>query len=226
MASLVGRSYPICTMTVYTSGVPRSASGGRLNDRAGTGASMRKLLAFGKLPFLATSLIGFSLAGCGPAPVSAPDPTIYQSIGPLEVSAAIDQNSSEILAAVDLMNTSQETIRVVYAGFCEVAVLVFRADRRSSGPVWDSSRWWSGVDECPREMLVLEIPPITLARVIAPLLEARNISGDSLPSGRYVSAMRFRLVEPRDTTLTLPAGNLELQSTGAIDNLLARSVGQ
>ena len=168
------------------------------------------------LTFLAT-------AACGRA-VRAPDPGLYQSIGPLELSAAIDQNSSEILAAVDLMNTSQETIRVVYAGFCEVAVLVYRADARASAPVWDSSRWWSGIDECPVEMLTLEIPPVTLARVVAPLLEVRNISGDSLPLGRYVGAMRFRLVEPRDTTLTLPAGELDLQPGGGIGNIFGQTI--
>jgi hypothetical protein len=150
------------------------------------------------------------LAGCArPAPGPTPERE-YQRVGPLELSAYVERDLGDVLATVDVMNTGRETVRLEYAGQCGLAVILHDAERQR----WDSSAWWSAQGECPAATTTLDLPPRTLGRIIAPLLEARAILGDSLPLRSYRAVMRFRLVQPTDTTLLLPAGELDLDPTG------------
>jgi hypothetical protein len=170
------------------------------------------------------------LAGCAPFARHAlvddhlPD---LRRLGELEVSASVERNSGEILGAVDLMNTGKDTIAFEYAGYCAIAILMYRGSAERGEPRWDSTEWWSRTGECPERTLKLSIPPETLARVVAPVVDTRRILGDSLPGGSYFGAMRINIVQPFDTTLVLPAGPVELQrpSSPALYVMLASDEG-
>ena len=158
-------------------------------------------------PLLAAAL----LSGCArPAPEPGPA-TEYLLLGALELSATVERDLWDVYGAVELMNTGGDTVRLEYASQCALAILVYRpaADR---GRRWDSSEWWQRRQgECPATPVRLDIPPLTLARVIAPAVDADAILGDSLPAGAYAAAMRMRLLQPTDTTLLLNAGEVELE---------------
>jgi hypothetical protein len=166
------------------------------------------------------------LAGCAPsvrhtlAENWSPD---FRRLGELEVSASVERNSGEILGAVDLMNTGRDTVVLEYAGYCAIAILMYRESGQHGEPRWDSTEWWSRTGDCPDRTLKLSIPPETLARVVAPVVDTRRILGDSLPGGSYYGAIRINIVQPFDTTLVLPAGLVELQrpSSPALFVLLA-----
>jgi hypothetical protein len=154
-------------------------------------------------PLLALAL----LAACAPRSTRAAGETEYSRVGELELSALVQRDLSDVLGAVDVMNTSRDTVRVEYAGYCALAVLVY-PEQGARG--WDSSAWWPGQGDCPAGTLSLDLPPRTLGRIVAPVVLAQGIRGDSLPAGSYRAAVRIRLVQPRDTTLVLPAGQIEL----------------
>lgn len=160
--------------------------------------------------------------GCAPRVVTPPFAREYQRVGPLEISAVVERDLADVLGSVDVMNTSADTVRLEYAGQCALAVLVY--DRMAARPRWDSSHWWAARGECPAAPMTLDLPPRTLARVVAPLVEAYAILGDSLPLKTYQAALRLRLLQPRDTTLILPAGDLQLEVSRA--PLLAGGAGQ
>jgi hypothetical protein len=121
----------------------------------------------------------------------------------------VERDLSDVLGAVDVMNTGSDTVRLEYAGQCAVAIRIHDADPDAAAR-WDSSTWWAAQGACPATPTTLDLPPRTLARIIAPLMEARRILGDSLPATGYRAAMRLRLLQPRDTTLLLPAGDVQL----------------
>jgi hypothetical protein len=153
------------------------------------------------------------LAGCA-RPAAGPEPERdYHRVGALELSALVERDLGDVLGTVDVMNTGRDTVRLEYAGQCALAILLFDA-RSGERPRWDSSAWWAAQGECPAATTTLDLPPRTLGRILAPLVEARNILGDSLPLAGYRAVMRFRLVQPRDTTLLLPAGELLLEASG------------
>jgi len=148
-------------------------------------------------------------------PASAPAPEReYQRVGPLEISALVERDLADVLGSVDLMNTGRDTVRLEYAGQCAVAILLYDASG-SGAPRWDSSAWWSAQGDCPATPMTLDLPPRTLARVVAPLLEAARILGDSLPRASYRAELRLRLMQPRDTLLLLPAGDVHFGGSSA-----------
>jgi hypothetical protein len=155
------------------------------------------------------------LAACAPAATRAPVPTEYHRVGALEVSAVVERNQMEVLGAVELMNTGADTIRLEYAGYCALALLMYPADAAIREPRWDSAEWWMGQGECPEGNFRVDIPPITLARIIAPVIETGRILGDSLPGGSYTGAVRLRIVQPHDTTLVLLGGPVRLEREAA-----------
>lgn len=150
------------------------------------------------------------LAGCARAAVQTPDDTEYHRVGALEISATVERDDFwDVFGAIDLMNTGRDTVRLEYEGYCGVAILMYQGKR--TVPRWDSTEWWTRRQgECPNGLMNLDIPPETLARIVAPAVDAQGILGDSLPAGSYAAAMRIRLLEPRDTTLLLSAGRIEL----------------
>lgn len=151
------------------------------------------------------------LSGCAPPATLRPTPTEYHRVGALELSAVVERNQLEVLGAVDLMNTGADTVRLEYAGYCALALLIYPSDERSDGPRWDSSAWWTGQGDCPEGTLRVDIPPITLARIVAPVIDADRILGDSLPGGSYTGALRLQIVQPQDTTLVLLGGPVRLE---------------
>lgn len=152
------------------------------------------------------------LVSCAPRVVTPPFDRDYQQVGPLEISALVERDLADVLGSVDVMNTSRDTVRLEYAGQCALAVVLY--DRTAGRPRWDSSNWWAARGHCPAASMTLDLPPRTLARVVAPLLEAYDILGDSLPTATYRAALRLHLLQPRDTTLILPAGDLQLEGSG------------
>ena len=163
-----------------------------------------------------------ALAACARPPV-APEPAReYLRIGALEISAVVERDLADVLGSVDLMNTGRDTVRLTYAGQCALAILLYDSSRTTT-PRWDSSAWWATQGDCPGPATTLDLPPRTLARLLAPLVEARSILGDSLPAADYRSALRIHLLEPRDTTLVLPAGDLQLRAGSAPSLAAGRS---
>ena len=160
------------------------------------------------------------LAGCARPPAGPEPEREYHRVGALELSALVERDLGDVLGTVDVMNTGRDTVRLEYAGQCAVAILLFDAPS-AERPRWDSSAWWASQGECPAGTTTLDLPPRTLGRILAPLVEARSILGDSLPLASYRAVMRFRLVQPRDTTLLLPAGEL-LLDVGAPPSLAGR----
>lgn len=157
------------------------------------------------------------LAACAPAATRAPIvPTEFHRVGALEVSAVVERNQTEVLGAVDLMNTGTDTVRLEYAGYCALALLLYPAETAARAPRWDSSEWWVRRGDCPEGNFRVDIPPITLARIVAPVIDAGQILGDSLPGGSYTGAVRLRIVQPRDTTLVMLGGRVRLERTGAV----------
>ena len=151
------------------------------------------------------------LAACAPGAARAPVvPTEFHRVGALEVSAVVERNQTEVLGAVDLMNTGADTVRLEYAGYCALALLLYPAEPAARAPRWDSSEWWVRQGDCPAGTFRVDIPPITLARIVAPVMDARQILGDSLPGGSYTGAVRLRIVQPRDTTLVMLGGRVRL----------------
>ena len=160
------------------------------------------------------------LAACA-RPTAGPSPERdYHRVGALEISALVERDLSDVLGTVDLMNTGRDTVRLEYAGQCALAILLYE-DGTPGDARWDSSAWWAAQGDCPAASMTLDLPPRTLARVVAPLLETRQILGDSLPGARYRAAVRIRLLQPRDTTLILPAGDVHL-GTGGPPSLAGR----
>jgi hypothetical protein len=162
-----------------------------------------------------------TLAACARPPVAPEPEREYLRVGALEISAVVERDLADVLGSVDLMNTGRDTVRLTYAGQCALAILLYDSGR-TDAPRWDSSAWWATQGDCPGPATTLDLPPRTLARVIAPLVEARSILGDSLPIADYRAALRIHLLEPRDTTLVLPAGDLPL-GPGAAPSLAARA---
>jgi hypothetical protein len=154
------------------------------------------------------------LAACARPPAGPEPERDYQRVGALEISALVERDLADVLGSVDLMNTGRDTVRLEYAGQCAVAILLYEAGDGAT-PRWDSSAWWSAQGDCPATPMTLDLPPRTLARVVAPLVQANRILGDSLPQASYRAALRLRLLQPRDTTLLLPAGDVHLAGAGA-----------
>lgn len=162
---------------------------------------MRRL----KLPLLLLLAIA---AGCAQRGTrSAPEP-VYLQMGPLELSASVEQDGVDVMGSVDIMNTSGRPVTVEYDGGCDLALLIPGAGR----PMWDQAVWWrANPDVCPTTSLTtLEIPARTLARILTPPMTTLEIAGDSIPFGTFPAAVRLRLLLPRDTTLVFPAGPLRL----------------
>lgn len=161
------------------------------------------------------------LIGACARPATGPSPErVYERVGPLELSALVERDLSDVLASVDVMNTARETVRLEYAGQCGLGVVLY--EPAAERPSWDSALWWASQGDCPSPPMTLDIPPRTLARIVAPLLETQRIRGDSLPGTSYRAAVRIRLLQPRDTTLVLPAGDLHLGVDGGASLAAAR----
>jgi hypothetical protein len=149
------------------------------------------------------------LGGCAPrsGPGTGPEP-VYLHMGPLELSATLEQDGVDVMGSVDIMNTSRQPVLVEYDGGCELAVLV----TGGASPLWDQTIWWRehpGV--CPTTTSTrLEIPGRTLARILTPAVTTLQIAGDSIPLGSFPAAVRLRLMSPRDTLLVLPTGPVRL----------------
>jgi hypothetical protein len=120
----------------------------------------------------------------------------------------VERDLGDVLGSVDIMNTGRDTVQLEYAGQCGLGILLYGEGEAS--PRWDSSAWWATLGDCPAPATALDLPPRTLARIIAPLLETVRILGDSLPGAGYRAALRIHLLQPRDTTLVLPAGEIQL----------------
>src|SRR5690349_15205067 len=88
---------PSCVARAGSPDAFRMGSASQRGVANAVGRSMHALLA---------GFASLVLAACAGARVNTFDPSLYHRLGPLELSASIDQNSSEILAAVDVMNTS------------------------------------------------------------------------------------------------------------------------
>jgi hypothetical protein len=133
---------------------------------------------------------------------------VYVHIGPLELSAYIDQEGVDVMGSVDIMNTSRGPVTVEYDAGCDLAIVM----GGEGAPMWDQAAWWRrnpGI--CPESGLTrLEIPGRTLARVLTPAVTTYQIAGDSIPLGTFPAAVRLRLSVPRDTLLVLPAGPVRL----------------
>lgn len=155
-------------------------------------------------------------SACAPAATARLTPTEYHRVGALEVSAVVERNQVEVLGAVELMNTGKDTVHLEYAGYCALALLMYPTHEGLGEPLWDSSAWWTRQGDCPEGTLRVDIPPITLARIVAPVVNADRILGDSLPGGSYTGALRLRIVQPRDTTLVLLGGRVRLERDGAL----------
>lgn len=147
------------------------------------------------------------LSACAPAVTRAPAEKEYQRVGALELSATVERDRSDVLGAVDVMNTSGDTLRFEYEGYCALSLRFHVLAGRGA---WDSSAWWARQGDCPTGTMSLALPPRTLGRIIAPVIQVPRILGDSLPSGSYATAVRIRLLTPRDTILVLPAGSIDL----------------
>lgn len=161
-------------------------------------------------PTLASLLALALLAGCAPrtAPATGPEP-VYHRLGPLELSAMLEQDGVDVMGSVDVMNTSGRTVLLEYEGGCEFAVLVGAGEGRAH---WDEALWWSTRPEiCSTSSTRLEIPARTLARILTPVVTTLQIAGDSIPMGAYPAAVRLRMLQPRDTTLVLTTGPVRLE---------------
>ena len=161
----------------------------------------------------ASLAVALLLGACARPPAGPEPEREYHRVGPLELSAVVERDLGDVLGTVDVMNTGRDTVRLEYAGGCALAILLFDAGG-GERPRWDSSAWWGAQGDCPSGTTTLDLPPRTLGRVLAPLVEARSILGDSLPLATYRAVVRFRLVHPADTTLDLPAGELVLDASG------------
>lgn len=161
------------------------------------------------------ALAALVLAGCArrtPFLTPADFEHEYVQIGALELAATVERDESDVYGTVELMNTGPDTVRLEYNAYCDLAIVLFREKDRRLLPRWDSATWWRGRGGyCPERPLQLDIPPATLARIVAPAVEARGILGDSLPAGEYITAMRVRMLQPRDTALVLPGGVIQLE---------------
>ncbi|HET8654774.1 MAG TPA: hypothetical protein VFL93_04625 [Longimicrobiaceae bacterium] len=162
----------------------------------------------------AAAAILTALAGCAlPATRTGPEP-VYTRVGPLDLSATLDASGGQIVAAVDAMNLDHDSVTVVYPALCGISLVVFRP-AAPDRPVWDSARWIApepgDTTGCPRLSRRLVVPEQTLARLYMPVVAGVQVLGDSLPAGDYSAALRFHLLQPRDTTLLLPAGPLRLE---------------
>lgn len=149
------------------------------------------------------------IAGCAPRgrPGSGPEP-VYFRMGPLELSATIEQEGVDLMGSVDIMNTSGRPVTVEYDGGCSLAVLL----PGETGPLWDQAEWWlSRPGICPASSATtLEIPARTMARILTPSMTTMEIAGDSIPRGTFPGAVRMRMLAPDDTTLIFPAGIVRL----------------
>lgn len=157
------------------------------------------------------ALVGLALvalAACAPRARLAVDESRYVRVGPLEISGFVEREMVDIFAAAQVMNTSRQPLEIAYAGACGVALVIYHPDRPQAAPAWDSERLGLGL--CPPTPDRFEIPPETLARLLAPAFGSEEIRGDSLARGRYLAAVRLHLLHPRDTTLLLSAGPLDL----------------
>lgn len=159
-------------------------------------------------------LLALALGACArqaPAPESPLPGEQFQEVEQLEFSATVERDQFDVFGAVEIMNTGADTARVSYLGYCELAILFYDPAGRPVSLRWDSSRWWIGQQApCPNTPVRLDIPPQTLARLVAPAVGAGGVLSDSLPAGPYIPAMRLRLLHPRDTTLVLPADLVDL----------------
>jgi hypothetical protein len=155
------------------------------------------------------------LAGCATGSRGTGPQPVYVRLGALELSATIERDAGDLMGSVDVMNTGDRTISLHYQGSCAVSILV--ADGEGEGPRWDALTWWqSRPGICRTDPVVLEIPPQTLARILTPAVSEAEILGDSIASGSHPVALRIRILAPRDTTLLLPAGRVELAGSGAV----------
>ena len=146
----------------------------------------------------------------------------YVQYGGLELSAAVEPDPPDLFGVVDIMNPTADTVRLRYAGFCELAIVLYPAAASGGAPTWDSSLWWERRQgSCPASPVELDIPPETLARVIAPVIQVESVLGDSLPPGPYTPAVRLRLLLPRDTTFVLRGETIDIARGGA-EPLLAQ----
>lgn len=165
-------------------------------------------------------LLALVMPACArPAAGPAPERE-YERVGPLELSALVERDLTDVLGSVDVMNTGREPVRVEYAGQCALAIVLHEPG--AAAPSWDSALWWASRGDCPTHPMTIDLPPRTLARIVAPLLEAERIRGDTLPGATYRAFLRVRLLQPRDTTLLLPAGDVHLGDPGGASLAAAR----
>lgn len=160
------------------------------------------------------ALLPLALAACAPRPVSAPaaDDRTYLRVGALELSAVLEQDATDLMGSVDIMNLGSRPVLLEYEGSCAVAIVLGRNGAQARR--WDALEFWRRRPEiCRPEPTRLEIPGRTLARILTPPVTQAQILGDSLPAGRYEGVLRLRMLQPRDTTILLPAGPVDIGSS-------------
>ncbi|MDX1660962.1 MAG: hypothetical protein R3326_04150 [Gemmatimonadota bacterium] len=135
-------------------------------------------------------------------------------VAPLETlsrSAILERPAAgEIRSVATFHNPTGTLFLGEYVGMCAVAILVYDDPTLGASPRWNGYRWQNTQPGgCKALRSIAEVRAGESHELTAWASDS-IILGDSLAAGRYWLAVRVRFVEPADTTLVIPAGEMEL----------------
>lgn len=126
-------------------------------------------------------------------------------------AVALRNPQGELFLRASIENPTVSTFVMEYAGVCAPSLLVYRDPGLTGSLLWDQLEWWnSRAGGCKWLPAFLEIPTGVERHVSTPAMADADILGDSIPAGTYPVSMRLRILQPRDSTLVIPAGTVEL----------------
>lgn len=141
---------------------------------------------------------------------SALEPLVA-SPGSLGVTAVFERpDLGQIRTLLTFRNATDRPFLSEYASMCALAVLVYDDPTYEGAPRWDGHRWQNTRPGACKWMPAVAELGVGESADLAARASDSIILGDSLAAGTYWLATRVRFLQPADTTLVIPAGEVEL----------------
>jgi len=130
----------------------------------------------------------------------------------LRLEATFERNAlGDVFGVATLHNLWPAPFSMEYAGVCAQSLLVYASASYSDPPLWNQLQYWNGrPGGCKWMPLTLVLPANGSRQIKTPAVAPTVIMGDSIPAGTYFLAVSIRMLQPRDTTLVIPAGPVQL----------------
>lgn len=130
----------------------------------------------------------------------------------LRAEGVVERLSDDRLMGIaSLHNPTDRPFVAEYAGSCAIALLAYDDPTYGGPPRWDQHRWQNTrIGGCKWFPGITEVGVGEVAKFATPGVSDSIILGDSLPTGAYWLAIRVRILQPADTTLVIPGGEVEL----------------